>query len=127
MMSRKPVIGIPSDRRVYGPHPFHMVGEKYLKAIVDTADALPLMIPLLADDVGVDEYLARCDGIFLTGSYSNLEPHHYDGEPSEEGTLHDPHRDATTLALIPRAVAAGLPRGVNPASRGPPKPNQFHT
>jgi putative glutamine amidotransferase len=25
------------------------------------------------------------------------------------GTLHDPHRDATTLSLIPRAVASGIP------------------
>ena len=31
------------------------------------------------------------------------------GEPSAEGTLHDPHRDETTLPLIPRAVAAGVP------------------
>ncbi len=25
------------------------------------------------------------------------------------GTLHDPHRDSTTLSLIPRAVAGGVP------------------
>ena len=25
------------------------------------------------------------------------------------GTLHDPHRDATTLSLIPRAIGAGVP------------------
>jgi putative glutamine amidotransferase len=43
------------------------------------------------------------------GSPSNVEPHHYQGEPSVEGTLHDPHRDATTLPMIPRAVAAGVP------------------
>jgi putative glutamine amidotransferase len=43
------------------------------------------------------------------GSPSNVEPRHYRGEPSEPGTLHDPHRDETTLPLIPRAVAAGIP------------------
>ena len=31
------------------------------------------------------------------------------GRASVEGTLHDPHRDATTLSLIPRAVASGVP------------------
>jgi len=108
-MYPKPIIGVPSDRRIYGPHPFHMVGEKYLKAIVDGADALPLMTPVLADDVDVDELLAQFDGIFLTGSYSNVEPHHYDGEPSEEGTLHDPARDAVTLPLAKRALETGVP------------------
>jgi putative glutamine amidotransferase len=47
--------------------------------------------------------------LLLTGSASNVEPHHYGGPASEPGTLHDPNRDATTLPLIPRAVAAGLP------------------
>lgn len=108
-MDTKPIIGVPSDRRIYGPHPFHMVGEKYLKAIIDAADALPLMTPVLADDMDIDELLAQFDGIFLTGSYSNVEPHHYDGEPSEEGTLHDPHRDALTLPLAQRALEKGVP------------------
>ena len=108
-MYPKPIIGVPSDRRMYGPHPFHMVGEKYLKAIVDAADALPLMTPVLAQDVDIDELLTQFDGIFLTGSYSNVEPHHYDGEPSEEGVLHDPHRDALTLPLAKRALETGVP------------------
>ncbi len=49
------------------------------------------------------------DGMFFTGSPSNVEPSHYGGDESRPGTLHDPHRDATTLPLIPRAIAAGVP------------------
>ena len=45
----------------------------------------------------------------FTGSPSNVEPHHYQGAPSAPGTLHDPQRDATTLPLIRKAVAAGVP------------------
>ncbi len=86
-----------------------MVGEKYLAAIINAADALPLMTPVLPGDVDIDELLAQFDGIFLTGSYSNVEPHHYDGEPSEEGTLHDPHRDGVTLPLARRALELGVP------------------
>ena len=104
-----PVIGVPADRREYGPHPFHMVGEKYLAALVQAADVLPLMAPVLPDDVDIDALLSKFDGIFLTGSYSNVEPHHYGGEPSEEGTLHDPHRDAVTLPLARRALDIGVP------------------
>ncbi len=86
-----------------------MVGEKYLQALVAGSDVLPMMTPVLPDDVAIDELLAQFDGIFLTGSYSNVEPHHYDGESSEEGTLHDPHRDAVTLPLAKRAMDCGVP------------------
>ena len=53
--------------------------------------------------------MQRLDGILFTGSPSNVEPHHYEGTPSEPGTLHDPERDATTLPLIRKAVHAGIP------------------
>lgn len=108
-MPRRPIVGVPADRRDFGPHPFHMVGEKYLLALLQAADVLPLMAPVLADDVDLDELLDEVDGVFLTGSYSNLEPRHYDGEPSDEGTLHDPHRDALTLPLARRALERGVP------------------
>ncbi len=108
-MYPKPLIGVPADRRIVDPHPFQMVGEKYLRALINGADALPLMTPVMPDEVDIDELLAQFDGVFLTGSYSNVEPHHYDGEPSEEGTLHDPHRDAVTLPLVKRALERGVP------------------
>lgn len=108
-MCTKPLIGVPADRRVIDPHPFQMVGEKYLDALTKGSDALPLIVPVMPDDVDLDDLLSRFDGIFLTGSYSNVEPHHYEGEPSEEGTLHDPHRDAITLPLAKRALETGVP------------------
>lgn len=108
-MSQRPVIGIPADRRMIGAHPFHAVGEKYINAVVQAADCLPLLIPVLETPLDVAEILTRVDGIFFTGSPSNVEPHRYAGPASEPGTLHDPHRDATTLSLIPRAIALGVP------------------
>jgi len=92
-----------------GPHPFHAVGEKYIAAVVQAADCLPLLIPVLETPLDVTEILTRVDGIFFPGSPSNVEPHRYSGPASVPGTLHDPHRDATTLSLIPRAVAQGIP------------------
>jgi putative glutamine amidotransferase len=109
MSALRPVIGIPADRRMLGPHPFHAVGEKYITALLRQAGALPLVIPSLGEELGLPELLSRLDGLLLTGSPSNVEPHHYGGEASRPGTLHDPERDATTLALAPRAVAEGLP------------------
>jgi putative glutamine amidotransferase len=109
MRARKPIIGVPADRRLLGSHWFHCVGEKYLKAVADAADAVPLIVPAFGEQSELDVLLERCDGVLLTGSPSNVEPHRYDGPPSAPGTWHDPERDATTLPLIPRAVAAGLP------------------
>jgi putative glutamine amidotransferase len=109
MSARRPVIGIPADRRMLGPHPFHAVGEKYITALLREASALPLVIPSLGDELGLADLIAELDGLMFTGSPSNVEPQHYGGESSRPGTLHDPARDATTLALIPRAIAAGVP------------------
>ena len=92
-----------------GPHPFHAVGEKYIAAVVQAADCLPLLIPVLETPLDVTEILTRVDGIFFPGSPSNVEPHRYSGPASVPGTLHDPHRDATTLSLIPRAIEKGVP------------------
>jgi putative glutamine amidotransferase len=92
-----------------GKHPFHMVGEKYLRAVALGAGAYPVGLPLLDDGFDVLEILTRLDGLFLTGSPSNVEPHHYLGDPSEPGTWHDPHRDLAALALIPAAIRAGMP------------------
>jgi putative glutamine amidotransferase len=108
-MSTRPIIGVPACRRILDPHPFHIVGEKYLQAVIDGADALPLVIPVMAEHLDIEEILSQVDGVLLTGSPSNIEPHHYAGEPSEEGTLHDPHRDAATLPLTKRALQAGIP------------------
>jgi putative glutamine amidotransferase len=107
--NKRPVIGIPADRRMIGPHPFHAVGEKYIAAVVQAADCLPLLIPVLETPLDVAQILAHVDGIFFPGSPSNVEPSRYSGQPSAPGTLHDPHRDATTLSLIPRAIANGIP------------------
>jgi putative glutamine amidotransferase len=108
-MSRLPLIAIPADRRLYGKHYFHMVGEKYIEAVAQGANAVPVLVPALGSEIDLPSLLDACDGLLLTGSASNVEPHHYGGPASEPGTLHDSNRDATTLPLIARAVAAGLP------------------
>ncbi|HBK57087.1 MAG TPA: gamma-glutamyl-gamma-aminobutyrate hydrolase, partial [Xanthomonadales bacterium] len=41
-MSRIPLVGLPADRKQIGLHPFHAVGEKYLRAVIDGAGCLPV-------------------------------------------------------------------------------------
>lgn len=109
MRSNRPLIGVICDRRLLGRHPFHLIGEKYLAAIVEGADCYPVGIPVLPGEFDVLEALDRLDGLLLTGSPSNVEPRQYGGSRSQPGTLHDPERDHVALALIPAAVRAGLP------------------
>lgn len=106
---KRPVVGIPCDHRMIGPHPFHAVGEKYIAAVRDGANAIPLLIPVLESPIALDEILAVVDGIFLTGSPSNVAPVNYGGPAPREGVLQDQRRDATTLPLIRRIVDAGKP------------------
>jgi len=86
-----------------------MAGEKYLKALTDAANAVPLIIPVLADDLAIDELVDQVDGVLLTGSQSDIEPHHYGGESNDPDALRDVHRDALTLPIARHALDTGVP------------------
>ena len=106
----KPIIGLPACRIEEHAMPFHRIGDKYVRAASEGAGGLPLIVPALGADVlGLDTVLASLDGLLLTGSPSNVEPHRYGGPASRPGTRHDPARDETTLPLIRRAVETGVP------------------
>ncbi len=106
---RAPLIGLPSCVRDIGIHPFHVVGDKYIRAVADGAGGLPFQVPALGDALDRAAVLDRVDGLLFTGSPSNVEPHHYEGPTSAPGTFHDVERDATTLPLIREAITAGVP------------------
>ncbi|KAF1688589.1 gamma-glutamyl-gamma-aminobutyrate hydrolase family protein [Pseudoxanthomonas taiwanensis] len=107
-MALPPLVGLPTDCKQLGQHPFLAVGGKYVRAVVDGAGVTPVLLPTLVPPLPAEDWLARLDGLVLTGATSNIEPHHY-GQQSWEGNPHDPARDATTLGLVPQAVAMGLP------------------
>ncbi|MFC7332568.1 gamma-glutamyl-gamma-aminobutyrate hydrolase family protein [Rhodocista pekingensis] len=105
----RPPVGIPACARTLGQHPFHVVGDKYVRAVSEGAGALPLVLPALGDWYDVDALLDRLDGLFLTGSPSNVHPAAYGRAPGTEAPPHDEARDATTLPLIRRALERGVP------------------
>ena len=108
-MTPLPRVGLPTDHMQIGALPFLAVGEKYVRAVVDGAGCLPLLVPTLDPVLPLREVLAGLDGLLLTGAVSNIEPHHYSDESSYEGNLLDPRRDATNLPLIPLAIEMGVP------------------
>ncbi|MBS0519927.1 MAG: gamma-glutamyl-gamma-aminobutyrate hydrolase family protein [Proteobacteria bacterium] len=115
--SLRPLIGITACLKDNGRGGWqHAVGDKYVQAAIRAAGGLPILIPAFGHEfedeamtAALDRLLDSLDGILLTGSPSNVEPHHYGGEPSREGTAHDAARDATTLPLIRHAVDHAVP------------------
>lgn len=105
----KPVIGISTCCEKQGMFTYHQTGDKYISAIVDVIDGLPLLIPSIGDLLDIDQLLNTIDGLLLTGSYSNVEPHHYKGCESKPDTKHDPRRDSTTLPLIQKTIEREIP------------------
>ncbi|OEC33705.1 putative glutamine amidotransferase [Pseudomonas cuatrocienegasensis] len=108
-MPRLPLIGVTACSKQIGPHPYHIVGDKYVRAVAVGAGGLPLVIPSLGELIDLPTLIDNLHGLLFTGSPSNVEPHHYSGPASEPGTLHDPARDQTTLPLLRLAIEAGVP------------------
>jgi putative glutamine amidotransferase len=109
MSSSRPLVGVVADRRRIGHHEFHAVGEKYLHALVRFSNVETIILPTREVSASYASVFAQLDGLFLTGSPSNVEPHHYRGTPSEPGTLHDSGRDSAVFDLLPKAIECGLP------------------
>jgi putative glutamine amidotransferase len=105
----KPLVGIPCCLRGINIYDYHVVGEKYARAIVRAAGAIPVLIPAMDDALELDEILEHLDGVFFTGSPSNVGPHHYGGPAPREGVTQDPRRDALTLPLIREVVERAIP------------------
>lgn len=104
-----PIVGVSACLKQGEHAPYHSVMDRYVQAVRIGAGALPVIVPALGDGRAVDALLARLDGVLLTGSPSNVCPSHYGGPAPRPGNLADPSRDATTLPLIRRAVALGVP------------------
>lgn len=108
-MASLPLVGIPTDRKQIDAHVFFATDEEYVHAVVEGAQALPVLWPSLVPVLPRRQLLESVDGVLLTGAVSNIEPHHYSDEPSYEGNLHDPARDSNTLPLVKLAVEMGVP------------------
>ena len=109
MPSHKPLVWLPACHRnldLSDPGGYTVLADRYAAAV--TALGLqPVLFPMAtADDVA--HLLPLVDGVLLTGSPSNVEATRF-GAAALPTDLLDPRRDALTMALVPAAIAAGLP------------------
>ena len=105
----RPLVGIPADTTNDHGQGYHTVGDKYVRAVAEVADCIPLVIPALADILDLEAVLDHLDGVMLTGALSNVHPPHYGGHPDPEHAPFDEARDALTLGLVERCLQRGLP------------------
>ena len=105
--STRPVVLVPACNRVYGEHPFHVAGHKYIDA-VRLSGALPLVVPGAAEQ-DIDALLDMADGVLLTGSPSNVHPEHFGQAVRDPSLPLDTGRDAWTLPLVRRVLERGVP------------------
>jgi putative glutamine amidotransferase len=107
--SRTPLIGVAADVKEIDGYRWHAASETYLKAITVGLGGIPVIVPSLAGTIDLDALLDRLDGVFMTGSRSNVHPGEYGEAASPRTEPHDRQRDAMTLPLIRAAVRRGVP------------------
>ena len=101
------IVGIPACTRLIGGHVQHATPARYSVALMQGADAVPILIPPLGGtQTGL---LERLDGLLLSGSPSNIDPLLYGSITDLTPDLHDRARDATTLPMLREAVLRGMP------------------
>lgn len=104
----RPLVAISGCRAEIDTAAFDVVRSRLVAAVARAAEVVPLMLPPLGGGLDRESLLPRIDGIVLSGSESNVAPERYGGAPDPE-LRRDPERDATVLALLRPALAAGVP------------------
>lgn len=111
-MQSKPLVAVVGDLKDDTHLPYFMVGEKYVRAVYDFADCLPVLaLPVMAPEAAeadIAALAAHVDGFLFTGSPSNVHPSRWNGPQDTPGPF-DPTRDGFALALIRAAVARDMP------------------
>jgi putative glutamine amidotransferase len=107
---KRPVIGvIGSDHLVENRFRAQRVGERNLRAVADTAGALPLMFAGDPALTNIDDLLEAVDGVLLTGARANVHPTLFGAEENPSYEPYDRRRDALALELVRVCVARGVP------------------
>ncbi len=105
-MAKRPLVGVICCTRI-PEDPAQAVTERYLRAVPFMgADAV--LVPSMSDHFDVSSIVGRLDGLMLTGSPSNIEPHRYRSGDHGTGPF-DPPRDETAMRLLDAAAHQDRP------------------
>jgi putative glutamine amidotransferase len=105
----QPLIGVSADLKDGDTKPIHVVGDKYIRAVLLGANGLPLLIPAIGSAIDPVELAHRLDGLCLTGSLSNVHPRHYSGDAGPHAEPYDEARDDVAIPLIRECLKQAVP------------------
>lgn len=106
---RTAVVLIPACSNRVGAHEAHTAQRKYVDAVFYGAQCTALLIPAMGGQTDIDVILEHADGVFLSGSPSNVNAELYGETITQPHLPQDVHRDDVTIPLIQKAVAMGIP------------------
>ena len=111
MSTKKPLIGISTNEitNFGGRQVSHSTGLRYVDAVANFTNGIPILIPSNIKDNDLDHLLSKIDGLVLTGGRANIEPHHFGGKPFPPDEPIDVGRDHIVLKIIPKCVKLGVP------------------
>ena len=105
----RPLVGLSACVKDIGPHPFHVVGEKYIRAVSYGAGAVPIMLPSLLEISSDADVISRFDGFVFTGSLSNIQSRLYSDQQANDVPPFDEKRDSVTIPLIRKLIDNNVP------------------
>jgi putative glutamine amidotransferase len=108
-VSVPPLVLLSACRRSIGTAVFDVVRVKNVEAVTQVVRGIPVVLPTVGENLDIDALLARIDGVYLTGSESNVEPERYGEKREFSPEKLDLDRDRTTLPLLRAAIDAGIP------------------
>lgn len=109
MLIAKPLlVAVPADIRDFENYRWHASPDTYLKAALNVAGVVPVIIPAL-QGIDVRNVLSGFDGVLTTGSRTNVHPSRYGTAASEAHEPFDEARDALSEAMIRAAIDLSLP------------------
>lgn len=109
MSAARPVAGVICCTRIVGIEPAQAVMNRYVAGVLAYADAAALLVPSMPEMMRASEVAARLDGLFLTGSPSNMAPDLYGQAVDDAPGPFDPGRDTMTADLIKAMADLGRP------------------
>jgi len=110
MAMGRPIIGvICNSYLVDGRLQAQAVGDRNLRAIIETAECAPILIPAMRDAVDIESIADLVDGVVLAGGRANVHPSRFGVEPNPKHEPYDDGRDSVALALVRACVDLAIP------------------
>lgn len=110
--SRKPLIGILTNLLIVESGVFAgaeriYVNRDYASSVL-RAGGTPLLLPIICDAAAMQQQIAAVDAILISGG-QDVQPHHYNEEPSPLLEAVCPERDEYEMAVVKQAFSLGKP------------------